>query len=90
LESKTASGLHIPEGAQDYQEPRYGTVAVVGIGHRSEQTGELVPMDFKVDDRVFFHKAAGEVWKFDGTEYLVLGPREIIGKDDGKKLKAVK
>lgn len=82
LETKTAAGLHIPDSAQDYQEPRYGTVAVVGVGHRSETTGELVPMDFNEGDRVFFHKQAGEVWKVEGTEYLFLSPREIHGIAD--------
>jgi chaperonin GroES len=82
LETKTESGLHVPDTAQDFHTPRYGEVAVVGIGHRSEATGELVPLDVAVGDQVFFHKQSGEVWKFEGTEYVVLSPREIIGKSD--------
>jgi chaperonin GroES len=89
LETTTKSGIHLPETALDYNEPRYGTVAVVGIGHRSEATGELVPMDFAAGQRVFFHKGVGERWVFEDTEYLVLSPREIIGIQD-TSLKSVK
>ena len=78
LETKTASGLHVPETFET-NKPRYGEVAVVGIGHRSEHNGELVPMDVKVGDHVFFHRQSGETWEFEGTEYTVLAPREIIG-----------
>ena len=79
IESKTASGLHIPEGAEDMQEPRYGTVVAVGEGHHSEFTGELVPVGLDVGTQVFFHKRVGETWKFDGTEVLVLGKEQILG-----------
>lgn len=79
LETKTAGGLHIPEGAVDYHEPRFGIVAHVGIGRRNDLTGELIPIDVQVGDRVFFHKASGETWQFEGVEYVLLGPGEIIG-----------
>ena len=80
----TASGLELPESAVN-NVPRYGTVAEVGTGHRSEQTGELIPIDLEPGDRVFFHRVSGEVWEIEGTDYLVLNPREIIGVGIGPR-----
>lgn len=88
LETKTESGIHLPESALDWNEPRYGTVAHVGIGHRSEATGELVPIDLEPGDRVFFHKRSGEDWRFEGVDYKVLSPGEIIGVQE-TELRAV-
>lgn len=80
LETTTKSGLHVPDSMVN-NVPRYGTVAVVGIGHRSETTSDLVPIDVAPGDRVFFHRGSGEVWEIEEVEYLVLSPREIIGID---------
>jgi chaperonin GroES len=79
--NKTASGLELPDTAVN-NVPRYGTVAAVGIGHRSEQTGELVPIDVEPGDRVFFHRMSGELWEIGDETYTVLSPREIIGIDE--------
>jgi chaperonin GroES len=77
LPDTTESGLIITESAQSVL--RYGAVALVGIGHRSEESGELIPMDVAVGDRVFFHRASGQPLDIEGTEYVFLSPREIIG-----------
>ena len=79
-EKKTDSGLVLPDTTNTH-EPRYGTVAGVGAGHKSEYTGELVTPNVTVGDRVFFHNLSGETWKIDGTEYRILNVREIIGVD---------
>jgi chaperonin GroES len=42
-EEKTASGLVIPDTAKE--KPQQGEVLAVGPGRRSEQTGEIIPMD---------------------------------------------
>ena len=72
-----AAGLYVLESGQELL--RYGTVAAVGIGRRSEHTGELVPADVAVGDRVFFHRMSGQPLKVEDTEYIFLSPREIIG-----------
>ncbi|GIR38421.1 MAG: hypothetical protein CM15mP49_38060 [Actinomycetota bacterium] len=41
-EETTASGLVIPDTAK---KPQQGEVLAVGPGKRSEQTGELIPVD---------------------------------------------
>ena len=50
FESTTASGLVIPDTAKE--KPQQGDVLAVGPGRRSEQTGELVPMDVAEGDTV--------------------------------------
>ena len=44
-EETTASGLVIPDTAKE--KPQQGEVIAVGPGRRSEDTGELIPMDVK-------------------------------------------
>jgi len=71
----TEAGLFVPDSGQNPL--RFGTVAVVGNGRR----GDLgrVPLDFEVDDRVFFHKHSGQPMEIMGTLYVILAPAEIIG-----------
>ena len=45
-EEKTASGLVIPDTAKE--KPQQGEVLAVGPGRRSENTGELIPVDVYV------------------------------------------
>ena len=49
-EERTASGLVIPDTAKE--KPQQGSVLAVGPGRRSEQSGELIPLDVKVGDTV--------------------------------------
>jgi len=52
LESTTASGLVIPDTAKE--KPQQGDVLAVGPGRRSDQTGDLVPMDVAEGDTVVY------------------------------------
>ena len=80
---KTESGIFVPENSGvDQNHVRFGTVVAVGNGHRSEATGEQIPIDFEEGDRVFFHRMQDESWVVDGTEYLCLRPHEIFGTVD--------
>ena len=47
-EETTASGLVIPDTAKE--KPQQGEVLAVGPGRRSDQTGEILPVDVKVGD----------------------------------------
>ena len=49
-EEKPASGLVIPATAKE--KPQQGEVLAVGPGRRAENTGDLIPMDIKVGDKV--------------------------------------
>ncbi len=75
-ETRTASGIYIPEAADE--KPDQGDVLAVGPGKRDE-AGKLIPMDVKVGDRILFGKYSGQNVKVDGDEYLVMREEDIMG-----------
>jgi len=75
-EQTTASGLVIPDTAKE--KPQQGTVIAVGPGKRSDQTGQVIPMDVKKGDTVLFSKYGGTEVKVEGNEYLILSARDIL------------
>ena len=75
-EEKTASGLDIPDTAKE--KPQQGTVLAVGPGRRSEQTGEIIPLDVKVGDTVVYSKYGGTEITIDGEDLLILSGRDIL------------
>ena len=75
-EETTASGLVIPDTAKE--KPQQGEVLAVGPGKRSDQTGELIPMDVKVGDTVVYSKYGGTEIKYGGEEYLILSARDVL------------
>ena len=77
-ESTTASGLVIPDTAKE--KPQQGDVLAVGPGRRSEQTGELVPMDVAEGDTVVYSKYGGTEISNEGQDYLILNARDVLAK----------
>ena len=75
-ESKTASGIIIPDTAKE--KPSEGEVVAVGPGGRDE-AGKLIPIDVKAGDRVLFGKWSGTEVKIDGIEYLIMKESDIMG-----------
>jgi len=73
-DSKTASGLIIPDNSQE--KPDQGIVLAVGAGRRTE-AGSIVPMSLNVNDRVLFGKFAGQTVKIKGEEVLILKEDEV-------------
>ena len=80
-EEKTAGGIIIPDTAKE--KPMEGEVVAVGPGARDE-TGKLVPLDVKVDDRVLFGKWSGTEVKLDGKELLIMKESDIMGIIEGQ------
>jgi len=74
-ESKTASGIIIPDAAAE--KPDQGEVLAVGPGKRDE-AGKLNALDVKVGDRVLFGKYAGQTVKVDNEELIVMREDDII------------
>ena len=74
-ETKTASGLVIPEIAAE--KPDQGEILAVGTGKKDE-SGKVIPLDVKVGDRVLFGKYAGQTVKVDGDELLVMREEDIM------------
>ena len=77
-ESTTASGLVIPDTAQE--KPQQGEVIAVGPGRRSDSTGEVIPVDVAVGDTVVYSKYGGTEISNDGEDLLILNARDVLAK----------
>ena len=75
-EQTTASGLVIPDTAKE--KPQQGEVLAVGPGKRSEDTGELIPLDIKVGDTVVYSKYGGTEITDGGEDLLILNGRDVL------------
>jgi chaperonin GroES len=74
-EEKTASGLVIPDTAKE--KPQQGEVLAVGPGRRSD-TGELIPTDISVGDKVVYSKYGGTEITIEGEDLLILAARDVL------------
>jgi chaperonin GroES len=70
----------LPDTAKE--KPQQGTVLAVGPGRRSEQSGELIPLDVKVGDTVVYSKYGGTEITIDGEDLLILTSRDVLAKLD--------
>ena len=75
VETKTASGIYIPDNAAE--KPDQGEVLAVGPGKKNDK-GELSAMSVKVGDRVLFGKYSGQSVKVDGDELLVMKEDDLL------------
>ena len=75
-EETTASGIVIPDTAKE--KPQQGEVLAVGPGRRSEQSGEIIPLDIKVGDTVVYSKYGGTEYILDGEDVLILTSRDVL------------
>ena len=69
-ETKTASGLYIPDSAKE--KPQQGTVVAVGSGKKDE------PMELCVGDTVLYGKYAGTEITVDGKNYLIMRQSDVV------------
>ncbi|MBS7385462.1 MAG: co-chaperone GroES [Candidatus Egerieousia sp.] len=69
-ETKTASGLFIPDTAKE--KPQAGTVVAVGPGKKDE------PMELKVGDKVLYGKYAGTELNVDGKIYIMMRQSDVM------------
>ncbi|HLS25165.1 MAG TPA: co-chaperone GroES [Beutenbergiaceae bacterium] len=74
-EQTTASGLVIPDTAKE--KPQEGEVLAVGPG-RVDDSGNRVPMDVKVGDKVIYSKYGGTEVTYGGDELLILSARDVL------------
>ena len=77
-EETTVSGLVIPDTAKE--KPQQGEVLAVGPGRRSENTGELIPVDVAAGDTVVYSKYGGTEITVDGEDLLILTGRDVLAK----------
>ena len=82
-EERTKSGIVIPDTAKE--KPQEGMVEAVGTG-RILDNGTKVPLELKVGDRVLYAKYAGNEFKLDDIEYLVISEKDVLAiLANGKK-----
>ena len=75
-ESKTPSGIIIPDSAQE--KPIQGEVLAVGSGLRDE-SGNIRALEVKEGDRIVFGKWSGTEVKVDGQDLLIMKESDIFG-----------
>lgn len=69
-ETKTASGIIIPDSAKE--KPLAGTVVLVGAGKKDE------PMEVNVGDTVFYGKYSGTELSIDGADFLLMSQTDVL------------
>ncbi|HBG52894.1 MAG TPA: co-chaperone GroES [Bacteroidales bacterium] len=69
-ETKTASGLYIPDTAKE--KPQRGKIVAAGSGKKDE------PMELKEGDMVLYGKYAGTEINIDGEEYLIMRQSDVL------------
>ena len=74
-ETKTASGLIIPDAAAE--KPDQGEILAVGNG-KVQDNGQVRALEVKVGDRVLFGKYSGQAVKVNGEELLVMREEDIM------------
>jgi chaperonin GroES len=74
-EEMTKSGLYLPDTAKE--KPQEGIVEAVGTG-RILDNGQKVPMELKVGDKVLYAKYAGNEFKIDDVEYLIISEKDVL------------
>lgn len=74
-ESQTASGLYIPDNAKE--KPQQGEVLAVGPGRRDD-SGQRIPMDVAVGDKILYSKYGGTEVRYQGEDYLIVASRDVL------------
>ena len=74
-EEMTKSGIVLPDTAKE--KPQEGTVLAIGPGKKLEN-GTREKVDVKVGDRVLYRKYAGNEFKIDGDEVVIIEEKDIL------------
>ena len=69
-ETKTASGIIIPDSAKE--KPQKGNVVAVGVGTKE------IPITVKVGDTVLYGKYSGTELKLENNDYLIMRESDIL------------
>lgn len=75
-ETRTASGLYLPESSKE--RPMTGTVVAAGPGKRLEN-GNLAKPSVKKGDTVVFGKYAGTEVEIKGESHMIMRESELLG-----------
>ena len=69
-ETKTASGIIIPDTAQE--KPQKGKIIAVGPGTKEN------PITLKIGDNILYGKYSGTELKHEGSDYLIMKESDIL------------
>lgn len=69
-ETKTKSGIYIPDSAQE--KPQHGKVIAVGSGTKD------IEMELKVGDSVLYGKYSGSEITIDGNDYIIMRQSDVL------------
>lgn len=75
-QEKTAGGIFLPDTAKE--KPQIGKVIATGPG-RLLENGKRSPMHIKKNDEVIFPKYIGSDFESEGTKYVIIKERDILG-----------
>lgn len=79
-ESKTASGIYLPETAKE--KPVRGEVVATGPGKRLDN-GKRAEMSVRKGDTVVYGKYSGTEVEIKGAKHLILRESELLGVIEG-------
>jgi len=74
-ESKTASGIILPDSAKE--KPQTGKVVGVGKG-KMDKDGKVVAMVVKIGDTVLYKKWGGNEVKVNGKDMMLVSQEDIL------------
>jgi chaperonin GroES len=72
---RTAGGVVLPDNAKE--KLNRGRVVAVGDGKLNDE-GKRVPLKVKLGDRVLFDKYAGDEFKFDDSDVLLIHESDLL------------
>jgi chaperonin GroES len=75
-ETKTKSGIYLPESAAE--KPMTGKVVAVGPGKLSDE-GKRTALSVKKGDTVIYGKYAGTEVDIEGKEHMIVKESELLG-----------
>lgn len=75
-ESRTASGIYLPESS--VEKPTTARVLAVGDGKINTDTGERIALEVKVGDRIMISKWGGTEVRIGDEECLILSEDDIL------------
>ncbi|MBM4108663.1 MAG: co-chaperone GroES [Phycisphaerae bacterium] len=79
-ESKTTSGIFLPETSKD--KPKTGVIRAVGDGALNTETGARVPLTVRKGDKVIFSSYAGTEIKINDETMLIMSEDDILAVID--------
>ncbi|MBI2264771.1 MAG: co-chaperone GroES [Armatimonadetes bacterium] len=74
-EEKTKGGVILPDTAKE--KPQEGEVLAVGSG-RVLDSGQKIPMEVKIGDRVLYGKYSGTEIKLEGDDFLLIHEKDLL------------